>query len=130
MYIKYNANPDGRNTNDCTVRAISLVLGLSWEEAYMRLCVEGFGLHNMPDNNETWSSYLRRAGYKRYSLPNTCPDCYNVLDFCRDFPVGRYIVATGSHVIGVIDGDYYDTGDLDMSRLFTIGQKEKNDANV
>ena len=34
MYRYYNANPLGRKINDCTVRAISLALGESWDRAY------------------------------------------------------------------------------------------------
>lgn len=56
-------------------------------------------------------AYLRKIGYKRKLIPNACPDCYTVKDFCVDNPHGKYLLATGSHVIAVIDGDYYDTWD-------------------
>ena len=45
----------------------------------------------------------------RYLIPNSCPDCYTVRDFCFDNPRGAFLLATGSHVVTVIDGDYYDT---------------------
>ena len=31
--------------------------------------------------------------------------------FGRDHPQGLYVLATGTHVITVIDGDYYDSWD-------------------
>ena len=42
-------------------------------------------------------------------MPEECPVCYTVEDFCREYPEGTYILATGTHVVTVIDGDYYDT---------------------
>ena len=109
MFIRYNANPTGRNTNDCTVRAISAVTGKSWRAVLTGLYEIAYEFHDMPSSNAVWGAYLRREGYIRSIIPNTCPDCYTVTDFCADHPFGSYILGTGSHVIAVIDGDYYDT---------------------
>ena len=111
MWIKYNANPDGKRVGDCTVRAISKATDQEWEAAYSALAVEGFLLYDMPSANHVWGAYLRRKGFRRNIIPETCPDCYTVEDFCRDNPKGVYILALPSHVIAVIDGDYYDTWD-------------------
>ena len=111
MWIKYNANPAGKRVGDCTVRAISKATDQEWEAAYSALAVEGFLLCDMPSANHVWGAYLRRKGFKRNIIPDTCPDCYTVEDFCRDNPKGVYILALPSHVIAVIDGDYYDTWD-------------------
>ena len=35
MYVHFNNNPLGRNTvGDCSVRAVSKALGVSWDEAH------------------------------------------------------------------------------------------------
>ena len=65
----------------------------------------------MPSSNAVWSEYLRRLGYSRVPLPNTCPLCYTVKDFCIDHPHGRYLLALYEHVVAVEDGYYYDTWD-------------------
>ena len=62
-------------------------------------------------SNNVWPKLLKREGFKRYILPDTCPDCYTVRRFCLEHQNGQFILATGSHVIAVIDGDYYDTWD-------------------
>ena len=110
-YIYMNMNPIKRNTNDCVVRALSLVMGKSWEDIYLELAYEGLSLYDMMEANSTWGNYLKKNGFIQSLLPNTCPLCYTLRDFCKDNPYGSYIVATGSHVIAVIDGDYYDTTD-------------------
>lgn len=110
-YIYMNMNPIKRNTNDCVVRALSLVMSKSWEDVYLELAYEGLSLYDMMEANSTWGNYLKKNGFIQSVLPNTCPLCYTLRDFCKDNPYGAYIVATGSHVIAVIDGDYYDTTD-------------------
>lgn len=72
----------------------------------------------MPSSNGVWMKFLENEGYKRQIIPDTCPYCYSVKDFCNDHPEGRYILGTGTHVIAVIQGDYYDTFDSgDMTPL-------------
>ncbi|MBR0092838.1 MAG: hypothetical protein IJP92_14190 [Lachnospiraceae bacterium] len=41
-------------------------------------------------------------------MPDTCPRCYTVERFCEEYPEGTYLVATGTHVVAVVDGNYYD----------------------
>lgn len=111
MYINHNQNPDGRNVGDCTVRAISCALGKEWEEVYVRLCVQGFVMGDMPSSNAVWGAYLKRCGFRRNVIPDTCPECYTVADFAEDHPKGTYILALSGHVVCVKDGDYIDTWD-------------------
>ena len=111
MYIYKNNNPDGRHVGDCVIRAISEVLDTTWYTTYWRIVVQGGVLHDMPSGDNVWGSYLRKLGFKRELIPDTCPDCYTVKDFTDDHPRGRYILATGTHVIAVVDGNYIDTWD-------------------
>ena len=107
MFIEYNVNPYKR-VGDCVVRAIAMFLGESWEDTYWAICEKGAEIYDMPSSNEVWGEYLLDIGCKRHIIPNECR-CYTVKDFCNDYPRGRYLLATGSHVIAVVDGDYYDT---------------------
>lgn len=110
-FVLYNSNPENVEGIDCTVRAISAFLKRSWDDVYISLAVEGYIAKNMPNANSVWSSYLRKMGCLREIVPNSCPDCYTVSDFANDHPAGRYLLATGNHVVAVIDGDYLDTWD-------------------
>lgn len=111
MYVYFNPNPARNIVGDCVIRACVKLLNLSWVEVYMGICTEGASMYDMPSSNAVWSSYLQKKGCKRCIIPNTCPECYTVKDFCLDFPRGRYLLATGSHAIAVVNGDYYDTWD-------------------
>ncbi len=110
-FVLHNENPIKRNTNDCVVRAIAFAMCRPWADVYIDICRQGLLLYDMPSSNSTWEMYLQEHGFKKALLPNTCPLCYTLRDFCNDFPFGTYIVATGSHVVAVESGDYFDTSD-------------------
>lgn len=111
MYIQFNPNPKGEFVGDCVIRAISKLLNMSWEETYIHLCVQGYKMGDMPSSNSVWSAYLQENGCSKEIIPNSCPNCYSVKDFCEDNPQGSFLLATGSHVVTVIDGNYYDSWD-------------------
>ena len=71
----------------------------------------GFKKKDMPSDNDIWELYLYNKGYRRGVLPDTCPDCYTVDRFCQEYPKGKYLLATGRHVVAVVNGDYYDAWD-------------------
>ena len=111
MFIQYNKNPHGNFTGDCVIRAIATAMDTEWDDVWLGIMVIAFREKDMMDSNRIWQQYLHENGYKRTNIPDTCPDCYTVNDFARDNSQGTYILGTGSHVIAVKDGNYYDTGD-------------------
>ena len=110
-FIAFNPNPLNLSVGDCTIRAISRVTGMDWKETYLHLLIQGYIMYDMPSANRVWEEFLKSLGFSKYLLPDSCPNCYTVKDFCQDFPVGEYILGTGEHVIAVIDGNYYDSWD-------------------
>lgn len=110
-YVYYNPNPKRDNGIDCVVRALAMATGRDWESAYLRVCMEGLARCDMPNSNHVWGAVLRREGFRRIGLPDNCPDCYTVNEFCGEHPSGRYVLATSGHVVTAVNGDYYDTWD-------------------
>lgn len=108
MFIYTNPNPLDKKTGDCVIRAIAIATGSTWEDAYMDLCMEGLLMADLPNSNAVWSSYLRKHGYKRSIIPNTCPDCYTVQDFAEDHPYGTYVLCNGTHTVTIINGSILD----------------------
>ena len=68
-------------------------------------------MDDIPSSNAVWGSLLYKKGFRQHVIPDTCPNCYSVKQFCSDYPYGKYLLATGTHVIAVEDGDYYDSWD-------------------
>ena len=124
MWVVFNTNPINRRVGDCVVRAISKALEKPWDTVYWDLCMKGYVLCDMPSSNEVYGAYLRDNGFTRHSIPNTCPDCYTVKDFCFDHPEGSYVLGTGSHAVAAIDGDYYDIWDSGDEVIINYYAKE------
>lgn len=110
-YRFLNPNPDGILVDDCVYRSLSIVLDLDWETVYAKLSVLGLMYHDAPISNRVWPKLLEEYGFRRYLIPDTCPDCYTVRRFTNDFPSGTFLLSTGTHVIPVKDGNYLDTFD-------------------
>lgn len=123
MYIKANPNPNGIYVEDCVVRAIAIATNRSWDDIYFHICLQGFIMKNMPSVNRVWGNYLRSLGFEQFLLPTHCPDCYTVRDFANEFPYGVYIVATGSHLIAVINGDWLDAWDSGDELLVEVWER-------
>lgn len=108
-YYYKNNNPLKKRTGDCVIQALCNALDKPWEEVFMGLAEVGMLIYELPNNNSVWDIYLRNHGFTRHAIPNTCPDCYTVFDFCRDHPFGTYVLGTGTHAISVINGTIFDT---------------------
>ena len=111
MFFLYNPNPAQSGAGDCAVRAVAKVLGTTWEDAYIKLAVNGFLMGDMPNSDYVIGSVLRENGFKRGAVPNTCPDCYTIADFAADNPIGTFVVKSENHVTAVVDGTIYDAWD-------------------
>lgn len=111
MYVFYNPNYRGKYVEDCVIRALCKALNSDWETIFVELSSIALFKGDMPDSGEVWGSYLREKGFSRHVLPNECPECYTIKEFCYDHPHGTYVLATRSHVVAVVSGNYYDSYD-------------------
>ena len=111
MWIRLNPNPRKKHVGDCVIRAIAIATNQSWLDVYDELFLYGREEYDMMASNNVWGLMLYDMGFDPFILPDACPECVTVREFTRMFPVGTYIVGTGSHAVAVIDGNYYDTWD-------------------
>ena len=111
MWKMHNPNPNGKAVGDCTVRAISIATDKPWLETYLDLCLFGLLMADMPSANAVTTSYLKNKGFRRRTIPDDCPDCYTIEDFCKDHPQGTFVIGTGSHLTTVIDSVLWDSWD-------------------
>ena len=121
-YRYFLNNPVGNRTDDCTVRALSKVFNISWDDAYDMLAEAGKKMGLMPEHKSVFSAVLRMNGFYRENLPTFCPECYSVRDFTEHNPRGRYVLCTDNHVVAVVNGSYfdsYDSGDYIIDSFWT-----------
>lgn len=129
-WIYFNLNPRKKRTGDCVVRAIAFVTDQSWDDTYWELADKGFDLAEMPSWNATWVALLKDKGFRRRIIPDSCPDCYTVEDFCRDYPHGKYVLfipyssEQAGHVVAVENGNVYDTWDSSQEIPLVYWEKE------
>ena len=93
------------------MRAISLATGKDWYDTYFGMALQGAIMCNMPSANSVTTAFLKNNGFRRRTIPDDCPDCYTIEDFCKDHPQGVYVIGTGSHLTTVIDGTLWDSWD-------------------
>lgn len=109
MFILYNPNPFGRMVDDCAVRALTLALDMDWKDVHRLLSDLALKMGDMPHADDVWGAALGQHGYRRMTIPNTCPSCYTVGQFAYDHPSGIYVLGLSGHVTTVVDGNVYDT---------------------
>ena len=110
-FIFYNPNPEGNLVGDCVIRAISKATNQSWEQTFKGVVETAFQLKDMPSSNYVWAAYLRKLGFSKHIIPDSCPDCYTIRHFAQEHPRGIFILGTGTHVVCVANGNYYDSWD-------------------
>ena len=126
MWKEYNPNPVNVKTDDCAVRALTKAIDTDWETAYARLAMSGFAMGLMPNDVATFAATMRKNDFYRAAIPNTCPDCYTVADFAEDNPEGTFVLASGTHVVTIVDGDIYDMFDSSSMIPLTVWYREDN----
>ena len=105
MYKFHNANVRGRFTNDCTIRAISVAEGKTWDETYDELSEIAQEEGTLLDDVGFIEGYLDNR-YDR--VPHYSK---TVGEFAEEYPVGVFLVTMPNHITVVIDGVVYDIFD-------------------
>ena len=107
MYVFYNPNPYYLDTGDCVIRALSKLFNISWDDAFAQLSVQAYKMKRIMTDNITWGTFLKQRGYTKEILSETL----TIREFCKQFDTGKYALATGSHVVAAINGDFFDSFD-------------------
>ena len=87
MYQFYNPNPKGKAVGDCTIRALTKALNMTWDEIYVSLSMQGYKDCDMPSSNAVWGSFLQKKGFNR-----KISDLETFEEFCEAHPQGIYVL--------------------------------------
>lgn len=86
MFRYYNANPDLNNIEDCTIRAISVAEGISWDNAYIKLSKYARNNRLMLSSVKSIEKYLDE-NYERVPVFNKY-----VGEFAKNNLYGTYLI--------------------------------------
>jgi len=117
----YNANPLGKETSDCVVRAITLLLDSDWDTVYKDLYEIGYRLKVMPNSDEAWKFYMKSKGIEYHALKAVKGQKRMTVDkFTRtqDFQSGRYLLKVANHLVTCVDGNSFDIWDCSHSCVY------------
>jgi hypothetical protein len=107
---------------DCTIRALTKALNLSWVDAFLKMvpyCVkyQTSNIFSLPldlekevmlDLGFTYTGISNKKGTKRPT----------VREFAKNHPTGTYILNVAGHEVTCVDGKYYDTWDCGYCSLY------------
>lgn len=131
--INYNANKDGRDTSDCTIRSLSLAYDLPYEEVSKELRGTSKGKTFSYNATTNINGFIVKHGWTPIAVRNGVDVIWNKSDvvtteqFADEHPVGTYLCLTGkkpkgspteysrdeyenyNHLLCIIDGNVYDS---------------------
>lgn len=105
MYKYYNANALGKQTDDCTIRAISCATGKSWDYLYEHLSDIAQAEGTMMDNRKFIIDYLDKR-YKRLPYVEG-----TVGYISRHYPDNILLITMNGHITCSKYGNIYDSFD-------------------
>ena len=106
-FVYYNANPLNRKVNDCTVRAISTALGMSWDKTYDFLSAYAKEKAIMMDDVGYIDEFLEENFEKLCGCKNKVK--VTIEQFVDSHPYGTFLITMSGHITCCIDGCIYDT---------------------
>ena len=119
-FVDYNANPQGRNEGDCTIRALSLAYNLSYANVKSELISLGNKNKSKFNTFPTINAFMEKHRFKKYlNNEDGSINVSTVENFAKKYHHGNYVVRCSDrskqdmshsfHLVAVIDGKIYDT---------------------
>lgn len=105
MYRYMNKNPNRLNVDDCSIRSLSTVLGISWANAYDMLSDSARDLGLMMSSVEAVEEFLDTRFKRVFVYEKT------VGEFIKNHTRGKFLITMPGHITALVDGYNYDTFD-------------------
>lgn len=119
----YNANPKGKLTGDCVIRALCAAMGEPYETVYRELFEFSLKCGYMLNCKECYDKYLASKGWVKQKQPRKDNNKkYTGKEFCeqlqedpwiftgKEYDYNAHIIAKigGHHIVAIIDGKIND----------------------
>lgn len=129
-YIYYQPNKKDIKDKygDCTVRALSKALNLSWLEAFdimIPICREYQVPNIFSAPIKERKEMMKKLGFDYFPVSNKKGSKRpTVKEFAKEHKNGTYIANVAGHEVAVVNGVYYDTWDSGNCCLYGYFRKE------
>ena len=123
-YVYYQPNDKDKNNQfgDCTIRALSKALGVTWIEAFDRtipICRKYQTANVFDVSAHVRKIFLGELGFIYHGLLIKKGQKRQTVDaFAKSHPKGSYILNIAGHVVACVDGKYYDTWDCGYRPIY------------
>ena len=118
----HNANPKGRLTGDCVIRALCTAMEKPYIEVLTRLYENSIETGYSIASKENFDSYLKAQGWVKHKQPKKYDNTkYRGYEFCKELlrydseidsgEDMHHIIADigGHHIVAIISGQVWDT---------------------
>lgn len=138
-YRRFNANPKGNYIGDCSVRALCIAYGLTYESVHNELnrIKRERGYNNYCDK-PVIDRFIKNKGFKDSGgcAYFGCPDNSSVQEVSEILTEGTWLLYTcdankdrPDHIICMIDGDYWDSWNSSTQKVITIILLDENNTS-
>ena len=111
-FIYYNANPKGRITTDCVVRAICTALNEPYKYVLMEMMELSIETGYEYTDKKCIDKYLELKGWTKMKQPRKSNNTkYTGKEFCKTFKGICVANIGGHHIVCIKDGKIYDIWD-------------------
>ena len=108
--------------SDCTIRALSKALNVSWIEAFdlqIPLCREAQVTNIFAAPAKVRNALMDKLGFSYTGISNKAGSKRPTVDsFAKNHRSGTYICNVANHEVAVVDGKYYDTWDSGYKSVY------------
>ena len=119
----HNANPKGKNANDCVARAISVALSQSWEQTIREMTELGIKFGYAFNEDKLIEKYLSKKGWEKFPEPRDADNKkISVAQFLKKPQASKGVIVAkvGSHHISlIVEGVVWDTWDCTKQTMHT-----------
>ena len=128
VYFQPNKKDLKDKYGDCTIRALSKALNISWIEAFDKqipLCREAQAPNVFAVPIKIRNEFMKKLGFTYSGVSNKRGSHRPTVDtFTKSHPKGTYILSLAHHVVASVDGKYYDTWDCGDCCLYGYWEKD------
>lgn len=122
VYYQPNRKDLKDQYGDCTIRALSKALNVTWLEAFdltIPICREAQVTSIFSAPAKIRCPLMEKLGFQYTGISNRRGSKRpTVIEFAKAHPTGTFICNVANHEIAVVDGKYYDTWDSGDCSLY------------